>query len=176
MKTSSLVLTGFFLIAPIIVLPGHSQTTQGPSIVGSNRNVAVPNSGAISPAAGARPATGTPAAAPVTGGTMPNTRTVIPPSGTIAPGGSRTFIPNTGMSAPNQPYTNNGVSGNYGHLGPNGFYTPGTNGFYTPGTNGFYTPGTNGFYTPGTNGFYQGPTGGNYLATPTNGFGGSTNQ
>ena len=172
MKTVSILMTGLFLVTPPAVPLCHSQTTQAPSIIGSNRNVAVANSGAISPAVGAPPANARVPAAPMTGGTMPNTRTVIPPTGTIPPGGTRTFIPNTGMSAPNQPYTNNGMNGNYGHLGPNGFGAPGTNGFGAPGTNGFGVPGTNGFGAPETNGFYHAPGGGNYLATPTNNIGG----
>ncbi len=193
MKNILSSLIACFVLGSMGASRGNSQTMPGSSMAGTNQNIAVPNSRAIVPATGAPaagvpaggvPATGRMPSAPVTGGNMPNTRAVIPPSGAIAPGGSQTVIPSARRPGPNSPYTNNGVSGNYGNLGPNGFYTPGTNGFYTPGTNGFYkpgtngfyTPGTNGFYTPGTNGFYQGPNGGNYLTTPTNGFGTSVRQ
>ena len=145
-------------------------------MAGTNRNMAVPNGGVVSPASGAPIASGRVSAPPMGVGAMPNTHPVVSPAGTVSPGGSGTVVPNTIMQAPNQPYTNNGLNGNYGRLGTNGFGTPGTNGFGAPGTNGFGAPGTNGFGTPGTNGFYQGPTSGNYLNTATNGFGSPVNQ
>jgi hypothetical protein len=181
MKNISSLLIGCVILA---TTSGNSQMSQGPTMVGTNRSMAVPNGGVVSPALGAPPASGRVSAPPMSVGAMPNTHPVVSPSGTVSPA--------TGMSAPNQPYTNNGINGNYGRLGPNGFGAPetngfgapgtngfggpGTNGFGVPGTNGFGTPGTNGFGVSGTNGFYQGPRNGNYLNTTTNGFGSSANQ
>jgi hypothetical protein len=198
MKNISSLLIGCVIFA---TASGNGQTSQRPPLAGTNQNLAAPNGGAVSPAPRAPVASGRVSAPPMSVGAMPNTRPIVSPAATISPGGSQTVVvPATGMSTPNQPYTNNGMNGNYGRLGPNGFGgpgtngfgapgtngfgtpgtngfgAPGTNGFGTPGTNGFGAPGTNGFGVPGTNGFYQGPKSGNYLNTTTNGFGAPVNQ
>jgi hypothetical protein len=190
MKNISSLLIGCVIFA---TASGNSQTSQRPPMAGTNQNMAAPNGAVVSPAPGAPVASGRVSAPPMSVGAMPNTHPMVSTAGTISPGGSQTVVvPATGMSTPNQPYTNNGINGNYGRLGPNGFGAPGTNGFGTPGTNGFGVPGTNGFGTPGTNGFgapgtngfgvprtngfYQGPRSGNYLNTTTNGFGSPVNQ
>ena len=173
MKNISSLLIVCFIMA---TTSGNSQT------LGTNRTMAVPNGGAVSPALGA-PVSGRVSAPPMSVGAMPNTHPVVSPTGTITPG-TGTAVPTTGMSTPNQLNPNNGINGNYGRLNTNGFGAPGTNGFGAPGTNGFGgpstngfgRPGTNGFGTPGTNGFNQAPRGGNYLNTAPNGLGSPVNR
>jgi hypothetical protein len=149
---------------------GGAQTVQGQTNSGINGNAATPSSGAVSPRIN-RPVVATPKPPP-SDSVFPNNRAVVPPTRAIPPAGNRSVAPNSMVPQPN-PYTNNGMNGNYGNLGPNGFYKPGTNGFYTPGTNGFYKPGANGFIGTPTNGFYRGPSGGNFLNTAPNGNGSS---